>query len=543
MRNLILLTALACTALLSCSLSPLGMGGSTSTPNEVVMGSVMFPNGTPAERTIVQLIPSSYAAIGNTPSSTLPTDTTDESGAYRFTRVDTGTYNIQAVHLDTRARALVTGIAADTDTVIVPSVVLELAGNLIVIPDSLDSMSGYLYIPGTTIARFFDGTQDTLVLDSVPPGTIPGVYYSTTSGSETTVLRYDVSVPSGDVVTIANPKWKFSRRLYLNTTTTAAAVSGNVTDFPVLIRLTGINFTFSQAQTRGEDLRFAKSDNTPLPYEIERWDPVTEHAEVWVKVDTVLGNNSSQYIQMFWGRDDVGSVSDPAAVFDTANGFAGVWHMNEYPSGAASIRDRTQNAYNGTPAGMNASASVEGVAGKCLDFNGSSDFITLPAIATDFTGGMTVCGWMKFRSFNNYSRLIDFGVDGDNNNNIVLCNKSQADSTTLLWTIWNDTTGETPLDVRNYFVRDEWIYVTGSYNGATMSAYKNGTQVGSIGNPGGLKSAVRAKCYIAKSNWTADKLFNGLIDELQVSKTARSADWIKLSYMNQKAQDALVQFR
>jgi hypothetical protein len=37
--------------------------------------------------------------------------------------------------------------------------------------------------------------------------------------------------------------------------------------------------------------------------------------------------------------------------------------------------------------------------------------------------------------------------------------------------------------------------------------------------------------------------FDGSIDETVVSYTARSADWIKLCYMNQKAQDALVKFR
>ncbi|MBN1130449.1 MAG: DUF2341 domain-containing protein [Chitinispirillaceae bacterium] len=543
MRRLMLFSALSCAITLSCSLSPLGMGGSTSTPNEIVMGYAVFPTGTPASRTIVQLIPSSYAAIGNVPPSSLPTDTTDESGAYRFTKVDTGTYTIQAVHIDTRARALVTGVVADTDTVRVRSAVLELAGTLIIISDSLDPMSGYLYIPGTTVARFFDGTQDTLVLDSVPAGAIPGVFYSAADGSENIALRYDVSVPAGDAVSVANPRWKYSCRLHLNTSMTAAAVAGNVTGFPVLIRLTNSNFIFSQAQTYGEDLRFAKADNTPLSYEIERWDPAAGRAEAWVRVDTVYGNNSSQYIQMFWGRDDVGSMADAAAVFDTANGFAGVWHMNEYPAGTGSIRDRTHNVFDGTPAGMNAGARVEGVVGTCLDFDGSNDFITLPAIPTDFTRGMTVCGWMRFRAFNGYSRLIDLGIDGDNNNNIVLSSKRDIDSTTMLWSIWRDTVQENQVNVKNCFIRDEWVFVTGTYDGTTMRAYKNGVLAGSTSNPGGLKNMVRTQCFIAKSNWTADKPYNGQIDELQISKTARSADWIKLSYMNQKAQDALVQFR
>jgi hypothetical protein len=37
--------------------------------------------------------------------------------------------------------------------------------------------------------------------------------------------------------------------------------------------------------------------------------------------------------------------------------------------------------------------------------------------------------------------------------------------------------------------------------------------------------------------------FGGKIDEVRVSSTALSADWIKLCYMNQKESDMLVRFK
>ena len=36
--------------------------------------------------------------------------------------------------------------------------------------------------------------------------------------------------------------------------------------------------------------------------------------------------------------------------------------------------------------------------------------------------------------------------------------------------------------------------------------------------------------------------YNGAIDEATVAFTTRSADWVKLCFMNQKTQDALVQW-
>jgi len=69
-----------------------------------------------------------------------------------------------------------------------------------------------------------------------------------------------------------------------------------VVNFPVLIRLYSTDLDFSQVKPGGGDVRFANSNNVSLPYEIERWDATGGVAEIWVKIDTVLGNSSSQYI-------------------------------------------------------------------------------------------------------------------------------------------------------------------------------------------------------------------------------------------------------
>ncbi|EFK96964.1 transport protein ExbB2 [sediment metagenome] len=122
--------------------------------------------------------------------------------------------------------------------------------------------------------------------------------------------------------------WQYSKAIYLNTNTSGANVSSNVTNFPVLIRLDRTNFNFGEASIYGNDLRFGKNDTAFIPYQIEQWDAVNQVAQIWVKVDTVKGNDSTQYFTMYWGKSDADSRSDGSAVFDTANGYAGVWHMN-----------------------------------------------------------------------------------------------------------------------------------------------------------------------------------------------------------------------
>src|SRR5690606_32984564 len=119
--------------------------------------------------------------------------------------------------------------------------------------------------------------------------------------------------------------WTKSKEITLNTTASGANVTGDVHNFPVLIRLgSAESAILSEAKANGADIRFARGDK-PLAYEIESWSSTA--AAIWVKVDTIKGNNNTQKITMYWGKSDANSESNGPAVFDSANGYRAVWHM------------------------------------------------------------------------------------------------------------------------------------------------------------------------------------------------------------------------
>src|SRR5271157_2685701 len=123
-------------------------------------------------------------------------------------------------------------------------------------------------------------------------------------------------------------QWAHACNITLNSSATGANVATQQLGFPVLVRLTSATpaFSFAQAMTAGQDIRFSKSDGTHLPYQIERFDQANQLAEVWVKAD-VNGNDAAQYITMYWGNGTAADSSNGASVFN--NGFAGVWHLGE----------------------------------------------------------------------------------------------------------------------------------------------------------------------------------------------------------------------
>lgn len=554
MRNLLLIAILVCTILFSCSHSPTEVaGGSTTTPNEkMILGYVNFQGGAPAARTIVQLIPSSYCAFGDGNQLALPTDTTDESGAYSFAHVTTGSYNIQAIHIDTRVRSLITNIIMNTDTSHVSPAILEQAGNLLVIfSDSFNPVSGYVYIPGTTIAKYFDGVQDSLVLDSVPAGIIPGVYYSTVDTSENTVLRNNVPVSSGDTVIVTNPMWKYSRKLFLNTTKEGAAVSENVTNFPVLIRLTHDNFTFNQAQIQGRDLRFENSDNTPLPYEIERWDVSGEKADIWVEVDTVHGDDSTQYITMYWGNPASSNSAHSKMVFDTSEGFRAVLHCDNI----SDLSDASANLGKGTNYGT---VNVPGIIGNALQFvNDKSTYVMFPhkdnvdaASLLESPSGCTFSWWM----------LSNEDLDTISNNgrrDIISKGVYWGGTTDQDWTVFirNDVILFEGFSAAENWVyagtsmisweADIWYHISITYDGTTAQWFINGEPDGP-GIPFDYAfgtSDDKAEISIGRHyNVRPEEVFDGILDEIRIVNTQKSADWVKLCYMNQRVDDKLVVF-
>src|SRR3972149_6042286 len=121
--------------------------------------------------------------------------------------------------------------------------------------------------------------------------------------------------------------WDFKRKLTFNN----AGQLENLVNVPVLVVLNSSRIDYSQTQNAGQDLRFTDSDG-----------------------------------------------QTPTAVW--SNGYAGVWHLREDPSGTApQIKDSTSNANHGTSAGsMTSGDQVAGKVDGSLDFDGVDDLVSTP---------------------------------------------------------------------------------------------------------------------------------------------------------------------
>lgn len=340
--------------------------------------------------------------------------------------------------------------------------------------------------------------------------------------------------------------WGDSARFYLDTR--AAGTSGTVAAFPLLIRLDRSIFDFSAST--GLDLRVTDARGNRLAYEIERWDPLVGNAEIWVRCDSLLLGDSAQFLTLFWNRPGAKGRSDGAAVFDTADGYQGVWHLARESGGPALFRDASGQGNDAVGDGLDNAASAPGIAhlGQVLD--GAAQAIhTGKAFQAPDT--FTVSLWFK-TSTTSGGKLIGFG-------------NQQTGSTTLNdRQVWMDNRGFIrfgvfPEDSRGqpqYGVNkvlassrayndDQWHHVAARLSPEGQFLFLDGEQVASDTEvresshyPGFWRIG-----YDNFGNWEnlpRSFWFQGVLDEVRVTRAAWSDDFIRLAFANQKPGSILV---
>jgi biopolymer transport protein ExbB len=325
-----------------------------------------------------------------------------------------------------------------------------------------------------------------------------------------------------------------------------------VYDFPALIRLNSGNFDFKQARNDGGDVMFTGSDNGSLPFEIERWDPVAGLAEAWVKIDTVHGNDSAQFILLYWGNPASTTGSNSAMVFDTTTGFQGVWHLGD---AGDSVRDATANRYQGLSPDSARPSVAEGIIGNCREFDGAGDFVTMPNTATgklnfQENGNFSVSAWVYADTSDTGYHVI--AAKGYHQYYLWLTYFSTNSNKPPLWEFSNFTKAENWIMSNSSATEKQWVLLTGVRQGASQYLYCNGELVANISAkyPQGVARDTLDDFIIGRFLNEATYPtrfgychFKGKIDEVSVSSIARSPDWIRLSYMNQRSDDRLVQFK
>ena len=317
-----------------------------------------------------------------------------------------------------------------------------------------------------------------------------------------------------------NDDWQFRKELTFDLSAAGANISGTPTQVPVLVRLSLANFEFfNDTKPDGGDLRFiAGDDKTALKYHIERYDPQSQMAFIWVQMPRLAGGAAGDKIYLYYGNKDAAPASDPGATYDASQAL--VYHF-----GPAAGAPQDSTAYKAEPSAFQAGVTPAALIGSGAQFQGNS-VITVPAAGAllhDPAKGYTISAWLRFgaaREGRAYVAALE-----DASASIVL----GLDGARVFAETSSDGQTATVLQAGDGITSEEWHHVALTLGAGSLTLWVDGAEAGrQSAQVAGLGGSLTVGGSSSGANY-----FTGDLDELQVSNIARPAEWLQAAARSQ----------
>jgi hypothetical protein len=394
-------------------------------------------------------------------------------------------------------------------------------------------------VAGITYSLDYDGGTGT------GSGTGPFSATWTTGGRKritvTATNANGCSSSSYQTIVVTKPfanNYAFSQAITLNTNLTG--ISTTLTNFPALVYIqedalkSGVNcannIQFATGGATGYDFAFTTNSGTDeLFYQVESFNATTGTLLAWVQVPSVTSAATS--LKFYFGS--LTPAHDATFARGTwTSDYQLVYHFNE---ASTTILDATANQRWATA--TNAATTTAGKITSAYTFNGTSTKM-ITAVPIDITSVFTLSGW---------AYVTDFTTSTDQK---IITNETSYTSggyklgyyggtaTTVKAEVETRTsTGTASLNRAEtggiIVTTGSWHYVQGIYNGTNFLTYFDGAVDRSTTT--GVAAGAGGPVYIG-SDFAAANFFKGMMDEIRVSNTVKSADWIKAEYYNQNNQ-------
>ncbi|MFM8332072.1 MAG: DUF2341 domain-containing protein, partial [Candidatus Methylumidiphilus sp.] len=316
-----------------------------------------------------------------------------------------------------------------------------------------------------------------------------------------------------------NDSWTSRKQVAVDASVTGADIQETLTDFPLLVRLHTGNFAFfGELAENGKDIRFMLDDKTPLKHAVEKVDAINQMALLWVKAPTVRGGVSTDTFWLYYANAAAADGSDAAGVYDVNQALT--LHFTE---GQALPQDST--AYLNHANDSKASIDPAGWIGAAAKFTGTGGISVkaAPSLAVAPDTGWTFSTWVKIDAPQANARLFEAS---DGKFNLSLTVNGAAAVARLQGA---GAAAQTP---SANLQPGKWQHVAVVAAKDQLTLYVDGAKAGA------------APISLAAFNptLTLGAGLIGLLDEVQVAKAARGADWVKLSFRSQSPDFNLLSF-
>ena len=308
------------------------------------------------------------------------------------------------------------------------------------------------------------------------------------------------------------------------------ALTDPVGTVPVLIRLHEANFKFEQAKEDGSDLRFvAADDKTLLTFHIEKWDSLMGEAFIWVKIPD-LKPGAQVTFWLYYGNAGPKAVKaeDAKGTYDADTAL--VLHFGEH--GTPPV-DSSASGVTVEKPGVAVDGSIIGT-GLKLDGKMAIKIPSAPALFWKDSGELTWSAWVKSAAAQ-ANAVIYIRREGGKafivgmDNNAFYVEVSAANGAT------QRSSAGAPI------APAAWHHLAVTAANGKLSLFLDGVPYAEVNAPlPGMNSEamIGGDAEASSSDAAAAEAgFQGEIDELEISKIARPAGFLKFQAINQGSGD------
>jgi biopolymer transport protein ExbB len=289
------------------------------------------------------------------------------------------------------------------------------------------------------------------------------------------------------------------------------------------VRLSLANFSyFNDTKPDGSDFRLVASDDkTPLKFHFEKYDPQNQMALLWVRMPQITGGSKTDKIYGYYGNPDAPAAADIPGSYDAQQAL-----VLSFSESTGLPMDST--AYKNNPSASSALLTPAALIAGGAKFAGKES-ITVPATASLRllpNQGFTASAWLRIEqpqqaavfALTDQGKTIELDVDGSK-------------------LVGRVALGGPPATVTQAadLTLSQWHHVALTAASGKLTLYVDGAAAGSA--PVTLQE-LGGNFTIGAANGA--KFLTGEVDEVEVSKVARSADWIKASARGQGMDANLV---
>jgi hypothetical protein len=316
-------------------------------------------------------------------------------------------------------------------------------------------------------------------------------------------------------------------------------------NFPVLISGT-YSFLATVANgghvqnANGYDIIFS-TDGQPaskLDHEIESYDAQTGEITFWVRVPNI-SHRDATVIYMIYGNGSITtSQEDKHGVW--GSDYTGVWHMADRAE-SYTVADSTSYRSNGDNYVITVAGTTQGKVGGALGYGsgGYTDLGTNIYISATDRAQLTLEAWVNFDDVNSSHVIYNDDTIPGYWRFAIAVDNSMCGPARLTFVTRDSSSGDT--DARETLcggmalAPKRWYHLVGVYDSTSgsKSLYVNGvldaTTAQSVDR---FTTTGSGRIALAQTPGQTNQ-FLGRLDEVRISTTARSADWIATTYNNQ----------